>query len=133
MLNIQDPTEARKIIRNNQYDKQTAGVANQYVQGNVCILPSKHSIHFETFCQKNPKPCPLIGLGYKGDPNLRDLGDIDIRTDVPKYRIWEKGEIVDEPLDIKNYWNEDLVTFILGCSMSFECLLGKMHTLPCTF
>ena len=120
MLNIQDPTEARKIIRNNQYDKQTAGAASQYVQGNVCILPSKYSTNFENFCQKNPKPCPLIGLGYKGDPKLRNLGDIDIRTDVPRYRVWEKGKIVDEPLDIKKYWNEDLVTFILGCSMSFE-------------
>ena len=120
MLDIQDPTEARKIIRNNQYDKQTAGTASQYVQGNVCILPSKYSSNFTTFCKKNPKPCPLIGLGAKGDPKLRDLGDIDIRTDVPKYRVWEKGKIVDEPLDIKKYWNEDLVTFILGCSMSFE-------------
>ena len=120
MLNIQDPTEARQIIRNNQYDKQTAGAASQYVQGNVCILPSKYSTNFESFCQKNPKPCPLIGLGYKGDPKLKNLGDIDIRTDIPKYRVWKKGEIVDEPLDIKKYWNEDLVTFILGCSMSFE-------------
>ena len=113
MLDIQDPTEARKIIRNNQYDKQTAGTASQYVQGNVCILPSKYSTNFAAFCQKNPKPCPLIGHGAKGDPKLGDLGDIDIRTDVPKYRVWIKGKIVDEPLDIKNYWNEDLVTFIL--------------------
>jgi len=120
MLNIQDPTEARKIIRNNKYDKQTAGTASQYVQGNVCILPSKYSKNFATFCKKNPKPCPLIGLGAKGNPQLRDLGDIDIRTDIPKYRVWIKGQIVDEPLDIKKYWNEDLVTFILGCSMSFE-------------
>ena len=77
MLNIQDSTEARKIIRNNQYDQQTAGTANQYVQGNVCILPSKYSTNFEIFCQKNPKPCPLIGLGDKGDPKLRNLGNID--------------------------------------------------------
>ena len=73
MLNIQDPTEARKIIRNNQYDKQTAGAASQYVQGNVCILPSKYSTNFENFCQKNPKPCPLIGLGYKGGPKIQNL------------------------------------------------------------
>jgi len=85
MLNIQDPNEARKIIRSNKYDKQTAGTASQYVQGNVCILPSKYSINFTTFCQKNPKPCPLIGVGAKGDPKLSNLGDIDIRTDVPKY------------------------------------------------
>jgi uncharacterized protein YcsI (UPF0317 family) len=116
MLNIQDPNEARKIIRNNQYDKQTAGIASRYVQGNVCILPSKYSANFETFCKLNPKPCPLIGLGDKGDPKLENLGNIDIRTDVPKYRVWEKGEIVDEPLDkiyimknVANYYSEALV------------------------
>ncbi len=76
MLDIQDPAEARKIIRNNQYDKQTAGTASKYVQGNVCILPSKYSSNFAIFCKKNPKPCPLIGLGAKGDYKLRDLGDI---------------------------------------------------------
>ena len=120
MLDVQNPTEARKIIRENKYTEQTAGTAYKYVQGNLCILPSKYASDFESFCKKNPKPCPLIGIGIKGDPSLKDLGDIDIRTDVPQYRIWKKGELIDEPLDIKKYWNEDLVTFILGCSMSFE-------------
>ena len=120
MLDIQNPSEARKIIRENKYTEQTAGTALEYVQGNVCILPSKYASDFESFCNKNPKPCPLIGLGKKGDPSLKDLGDIDIRTDVPQYRVWKKGELIDEPLDIKKYWNDDLVTFVLGCSMSFE-------------
>jgi len=120
MLDIQNPIEARKIIRKNEYRDQTAGTASKYVQGNLCILPSKYSMDFASFCQKNPKPCPLIGFGTKGDPSLKDLGDIDIRTDVPQYRIWEKGKIIDEPYDIKKYWNEDLTTFVLGCSMSFE-------------
>ena len=120
MLDIQDPLEARKVIRENNYKEQTAGAANKYVQGNLCILPSKYAMDFASFCQKNPKPCPLIGFGTKGDPSLKDLGDIDIRTDVPQYRVWEKGKLIDEPYDIKKYWNEDLTTFVLGCSMSFE-------------
>ena len=120
MLDIQDPIEARKVIRENNYTEQTAGSASKYVQGNLCILPSKYSMDFASFCQKNPKPCPLIGFGTKGDPSLKDLGDIDIRTDVPQYRVWEKGKLIDEPYDIKKYWNEDLTTFVLGCSMSFE-------------
>ncbi|MFM7987699.1 MAG: D-glutamate cyclase family protein, partial [Candidatus Fonsibacter sp.] len=120
MLNITDPVEARKIIRADKYDKQTAGIAGKYVQGNLCILPSKYAIDFAAFCQKNPKPCPLIGFGTKGNPYLKDLGDIDIRTDVPKYRIWKNGEIIDEPCNIKKYWNDDLVVFVLGFSMSFE-------------
>ena len=78
MLDIQDPVEARKVIRENKYTEQTAGSANKYVQGNLCILPSKYAMDFASFCQKNPKPCPLIGFGTKGDPSLKDLGDIDI-------------------------------------------------------
>mgnify|MGYP001346338418 CR=1 FL=1 len=120
MLDIQNSKEARKVIRENNYTEQTAGTANKHVQGNVCILPSKYATDFASFCQKNPKPCPLIGFGTKGDPMIKDLGDIDIRTDVPQYRIWKNGELIDEPLDINKYWNDDLVTFILGCSMSFE-------------
>jgi uncharacterized protein YcsI (UPF0317 family) len=120
MLDIESSIEARKIIRENKYTKQTAGTAARYVQGNVCILPSKYALDFAAFCQKNPKPCPLIGFGTKGDPILQDLGDVDIRTDVPQYRVWKNGECIDEPLDVKSYWNDDLVTFILGCSMSFE-------------
>jgi uncharacterized protein YcsI (UPF0317 family) len=120
MLNIQNPSEARQVIRKNQYTKQTAGTAGKYVQGNVCILPSDYAMDFASFCQKNPKPCPLIGFGTKGNPMLQDLGDIDIRTDVPRYRVWEKGKIIDEPFDIKKYWNDDLTVFVLGCSMSFE-------------
>ena len=94
MLDIQDPIEARKVIRENKYTEQTAGSANKYVQGNLCILPSKYAMDFASFCQKNPKPCPLIGFGTKGDPSLNDLGDIDIRTDVPQYRIWKKGKLI---------------------------------------
>tara|TARA_B100001996_G_scaffold222315_1_gene170954 strand:+ start:5050 stop:5850 length:801 start_codon:yes stop_codon:yes gene_type:complete len=120
MLNIKDPKEVRKTIRNNKYTEQTAGIADKYVQGNICILPSKYADDFTSFCKKNPKPCPLIGLGVKGDPALPKLGEIDIRTDVPQYRVWKKNKLIDEPLDIKKYWNKDLVTFVLGCSMSFE-------------
>ena len=112
MLDIKDPVEARKVIRENKYTEQTAGSANKYVQGNLCILPSKYAMDFASFCQKNPKPGPLIGFGTKGDPSLKDLGDIDIRTDVPQYRIWEKGKLIDEPYDMKKYWNEDLTTFV---------------------
>jgi len=125
MLDIKDSKKARKIIRENKYTEQTAGTANEYVQGNLCILPSKYADDFSQFCKNNPKPCPLIGKGIKGNPALPDLGEIDIRTDIPQYRIWKKSKLIEEPFDIKKYWNEDLVTFILGCSMSFELPLIK--------
>ena len=90
------------------------------MQGNLCILPKDLALEFAAFCQRNPKPCPLIGMGAPGDPTLPDLGDIDIRTDVPRYRVFKDGKLIDEPTDIRKYWSDDLVTFVIGCSFSFE-------------
>lgn len=120
MMDIESPAEARRIIRAGDYAGHTAGVAPDYVQGNLCILPREMALEFAAFCQRNPKPCPLIGMGAPGDPSLPDLGDIDIRTDVPRYRVFKDGKLVEEPTDIGKYWSDDLVTFVLGCSFSFE-------------
>jgi uncharacterized protein YcsI (UPF0317 family) len=120
MLSIDDPREARAIIRTGGYTRQTAGIAPEHVQGNLCIVPEKLALDFAAFCQRNPKPCPLIGMGSPGDPTLPDLGDIDIRTDLPRYSVFKGGKLVDEPTDIREYWSDDLVSFVLGCSMSFE-------------
>jgi uncharacterized protein YcsI (UPF0317 family) len=120
MMQITDPREARRIIRAGDYTGHTAGIAPAYVQGNLCILPRDLALDFAAFCQRNPKPCPLIGTGSPGDPSLPDLGDIDIRTDIPRYRVFRDGKPVDEPTDIRSYWSDGLVTFVLGCSFSFE-------------
>ncbi len=120
MMQIDDPQSARAIIRRGEYDGHTAGVARDYVQGNLCILPRDHAMDFATFCQRNPKPCPVIGMGTPGDHGLPELGDIDIRTDIPRYRVFRDGALVDEPSDVIGYWSDDLVTFVLGCSFSFE-------------
>ena len=120
MMRIDDPREARSIIARGDYRGHTAGVARDYVQGNLCILPRDHALDFAAFCQRNPKPCPVIGMGAPGDPALAGLGDIDIRTDVPGYRVFRDGELGDEPTDILDIWSDDLVTFVLGCSFSFE-------------
>ena len=119
-MQLDDPREARRIIRTGEYAGHTAGIAPAYVQGNLCILPRDLAMDFAAFCQRNPKPCPLIGMGSPGDPSLPDLGDIDIRTDLPRYRVFKDGEVVEEPIDIRSYWRDDLVTFVLGCSFSFE-------------
>ena len=120
IMGIESPGDARRIIRAGDYSGHTAGVAPDYVQGNLCILPKDMALEFAAFCQRNPKPCPLIGMGAPGDPSLPDLGDIDIRTDVPRYRVFRDGTLVEEPTDIRKYWTDDLVTFVLGCSFSFE-------------
>jgi len=99
----------------------TANVANGYVQGNLVVLPEKFASAFHRFCQLNPKPCPIIGMSDAGNPNIPALGaDLDIRTDVPRYRVWRDGEAVEEPTDVLNHWRDDLVAFVLGCSFSFE-------------
>ena len=99
----------------------TAGIAGGFVQGNLAILPEKQASDFHRFCQLNPKPCPIIGMSDVGDPKIPALGlDLDIRTDLPRYRVWRDGEVVEEPTDIAAHWRDDLVAFVLGCSYSFE-------------
>ncbi len=120
MMTVSDPVQARAIIRRGDYTGHTAGVAPDYVQGNVCILSREDATAFAAFCQRNPKPCPVVGMGAPGDPALPDLGDIDIRTDVPQYRVFRDGAFVEERGDIMELWRDDLVTFVLGCSFSFE-------------
>ncbi|MEA2882632.1 MAG: hypothetical protein QOH32_1888 [Bradyrhizobium sp.] len=99
----------------------TAGVANGFVQGNLAVLPEKLAASFHRFCQLNPKPCPIIGMSDVGNPKIPSLGlDLDIRTDLPRYRVWRDGEVVEEPTDIMAHWRDDLVAFVIGCSFSFE-------------
>ena len=114
--------DARHIFREGSYTGVTHGFAPGCVQGNLAILPKDYAADFLRFCQLNPKPCPLIGMSPKpGDPSIPELGaDLDIRTDLPKYRVWRKGKLTAEPADIKAHWRDDLVAFVLGCSFSFE-------------
>lgn len=111
----------RLACRSGAFDAPTAGLAPGYVQGNLAILPRDWAEEFLRFCQANPKPCPLLGFGDAGDPCLAALGaDLDIRTDVPRYRVWVDGEPVAEPQDLMSVWRDDLVSFVIGCSFSFE-------------
>ena len=113
--------DARRRIRGGTNLAPTAGMAPGYVQGNLAILPKALAADFTRFCMLNPKPCPLLGQSEPGDPRLPMLGeDLDIRTDIPLYRIWKNGEMVDEVRDLKKFWRDDLVSFVLGCSFSFE-------------
>ena len=115
------PREVRRAIRRREHTGHTAGLAPGYVQGNLCILPQEHAADFLLFCQRNPKPCPLLGVSEPGDPRLPALGqDLDIRTDVPLYRVFKDGRNAGDVENLKELWRDDLVTFVLGCSFSFE-------------
>lgn len=123
---LTEAQEARARIRAGTYDGPTSGMAPSYAQGNVVILPEDAAEEFLRFCHLNPKPCPVLGMSAPGDPSLPKLGqDIDIRTDVPRYRVFEHGRVVDTPQDLMKWWRDDLVTFILGCSHSFEAALAE--------
>jgi len=113
--------EARLACRAGAISGSTAGFAPGYVQGNLAILPKDLAADFLRFCQQNPKPCPIIGISDPGDPHVPALGgDLDIRSDVARYRVWRDGELIEEPTDLFACWRDDLVTFVLGCSFSFE-------------
>ncbi len=116
-----DPASIRRRVRTAAITGHTSGLAPGHVQGNVVILPADLAGDFFRFCHRNPKPCPLLAVSEAGQPRLPSLGaDLDIRTDVPRYRVWRDGALVDEPTDIAAYWRGDLVTFVLGCSFTFE-------------
>lgn len=120
-LSAKTGIEARLAIRSGSWTGHTSGSAPNHVQGNVVILPASLANDFLRFCQRNPKPCPLLAVSEPGDPHLPRLGkDLDIRTDVPEYRVWRNGKLVDEVTDVSQLWRPDLVTFVIGCSFSFE-------------
>jgi uncharacterized protein YcsI (UPF0317 family) len=120
-LQTVDLASARAAIRSGAYRGHTAGLGAGYLQANVVILPEAHALDFMRFCQRNPKPCPLVGVSDTGDPMMRTLGpDIDIRHDVPAYNIYRDGRLVDTMSDIARLWTGDMVAFALGCSFTFE-------------
>jgi uncharacterized protein YcsI (UPF0317 family) len=112
---------ARLACRRGALRGTTAGVAPGYVQGNLAVLPKDLAADFLRFCQANPKPCPLIGVSDPGNPKIPSLGlDLDIRSNLPGYRVWRNGELVEETGDVSAHWRDDLVAFVIGCSYSFE-------------
>lgn len=116
----------RGAIRSGAYAGHTAGLAAGKLQCNLAILPEQFALDFLRFCLRNPKPCPIAGVGDSGDVKMPTLGhDIDIRTDVSKYRVFRNGMLSDELSDISDVWADDLVTVALGCSFTFENALVR--------
>jgi len=111
----------RQRIRAGSYTGPTAGLAAGNVQANLVILPQALAHDFLRFAQANPKPCPVLAVSEAGDPLFRALGhDVDMRSDLPLYRVWRDGVMTEEPTDISHLWRDDLVGFAIGCSFSFE-------------
>ncbi len=118
------PDEVRKLCRRNQWQGTTSGAADGFAQANLVILPRDRANDFLLFCQRNPKPCPLLEVTDPGSPIPRLSGpNADLRTDLPGYRVWRNGELINEPDDIRSLWRDDFVSFLIGCSFTFETAL----------
>lgn len=115
------PAELRTACRRGEFSGHTSGIVPRHVQGNLVILPRSDAEDFLRYCQRNPKPCPVLAVSEPGDPALPSLGEgIDIRRDLPRYRVWRDGVLTDEPTEVAALWRADLVSIVLGCSFSFE-------------
>ncbi|ENP7059031.1 DUF1445 domain-containing protein [Campylobacter coli] len=120
-----NPKELREKIAKGEIKEQTSGMALGYAQANLVILPKEYAKDFQTFCMLNPKPCPLLEIVH-GKFTQKIAKNANIYTDIPKYFIYENGIKTKEAYDISEYYNDDLIGFLLGCSFSFEeALLEK--------
>lgn len=121
---IMTPEDFRKKVRSEEFTKPTSGYCDGYAQANLAILPKELAYDFLLFTQRNPKACPVLEVSDVGARKLNFLGkDIDIATDIPKYRIYKNGGLSEEVTSVVDYWREDLVSFLIGCSFSFESAL----------
>src|SRR5207249_6093274 len=111
----------RELARAGELSGPTAGLAMGYVQANLVVVPRDLAFDFLLFCQRNSKPCPLLDVTEAGNPEPRLVAPgADLRTDLPRYRVFQNGELVDEPTDLNRHWRDDLVGFLIGCSLTFE-------------
>ncbi|HEX6984329.1 MAG TPA: DUF1445 domain-containing protein, partial [Planctomycetaceae bacterium] len=105
------PSAVRLACRRGELTGQTSGLAGGFAQANLVVLPQPDAAEFLLFCQRNPKPCPLLEVTDPGSPVPKRLApDADLRTDLPRYRVWENGELVDEPTDVSRHWRDDFVS-----------------------
>jgi uncharacterized protein YcsI (UPF0317 family) len=116
----------RALARSGAWNKPTAGLALGYVQANLVVVPREQAFDFLLFCHRNPGPCPLLDITDPGSPCPADAAPgADVRTDVPRYRVYRYGLLVEEPDNLVTWWRDDLVAFLLGCSFTFENALLK--------
>lgn len=118
---IEDGLSIRLACRLEGMTGHTSGSAPGFVQGNLVLLPQVHAADFLRFCSRNQSSCPVIGISEPGSPHVPELGlDLDLRTDLPRYRVWKDGKLSEEPANIGHLWRDDLVGFVIGCSFTFE-------------
>src|SRR5437667_494861 len=114
-------SQIRELAAASKLTGPTAGLAMGYVQANLVIVPRELAFDFLLFCHRNPKPCPLLDVTEPGSPHPRAVAaESDLRTDLPRYSVYLDGRLADEPRNLHDWWRDDLVSFLLGCSFTFE-------------
>ncbi|WP_091327214.1 putative hydro-lyase [Geodermatophilus ruber] len=122
MVSTARPAEVRAACRSGSA-VHTSGQAPGYAQANLVVLPRDWAFDMLLFAQRNPQPVPLLDVTDPGSYRTALAPGADLRTDLPRYRVWRDGELVDEPTDVAGLWTDDLVAFLIGCSFSFETAL----------
>ncbi|WP_034855139.1 putative hydro-lyase [Ignatzschineria larvae DSM 13226] len=118
------PQKVRSLIREGRIRQPTAGISGGFAQGNLVVLPKKYAYDFLLYTQRNPKPCPVLEVSDVGSREFKlTAKGSDIARDIPRYRIFKDGQLQGEVDDVVDYWRDDLVSFLLGCSFSFESAL----------
>lgn len=119
-----EPAAVRRLIREGKITTQTSGMCAGYAQANLVILPKELAYDFLLFTQRNPRSCPILEVSDVGSRKLHFIAeDVDLAKDFPKYRIYKKGVLAGEYTDVEEFWQEDFVSFLIGCSFSFEAAL----------
>jgi uncharacterized protein YcsI (UPF0317 family) len=115
------PGALRAAIRGGRWNGPTAGLAPGHAQANLVVLPAADALDFLRFCVHNPQPCPVLEVTDPGSPEpVHTAPGADLRTDVPRYRVYRDGDLAGEAADVAAEWRDDLVAFLLGCSFTFE-------------
>jgi uncharacterized protein YcsI (UPF0317 family) len=122
---MQTGEQVRRAARLGELRKPTPGLAPGFVQANLVVVPRDVAFDFLLFCQRNPRPCPLLDVTDPGSPEPHQIAPgADVRVDLPRYRVYRYGELIEEPDDLRPWWRDDLVAFLLGCSFTFENALA---------
>lgn len=119
--NNMSPKDVRALIAKGDITSPTSGMCRGYAQANLVIIPKKYAYDFLLFTQRNPRSCPILEVSDTGNRYLKEIAPgCDITKEIPKYRVYEKGVLQGEYSDVSAFWRDDFVSFLIGCSFSFE-------------